>query len=188
MVGLRTFERFAVAVEAISTVEGEKFLQRATVAITEAAKAHTEATKGEDPATRFVEILRSLFEADKAYVKDREHGTHPEDWATLGWEQHEMQQGVDIVPERRASFVGWVDDQYLYLDKNSAYAAVSSFAQRGGLPFAVRSRMLWTALSSSGINLTDPGRTDTTAWICGKSQRVVQMPRRKIFLTDNEED
>ncbi len=76
--------------------------------------------------------------------------------------------------------------QYLYLD-NAAYAAAVSFAQRGGLPFTVRPRMLWRALSWSGRSLADLGRTDTTAWICSKSKRVVQIPRRTIFLTDSEE-
>jgi hypothetical protein len=186
MVGIQTFERFAVGVGAISAEEGKEFLARAVVAITEAAAAHTEATKGEDPATRFVEILRSLFMADKVYVKDREDGTHPEDWASLGWERRETQNRADILPERSASFVGWIDDQYLYLDKDAAYATVSSFAQRGEIPFGIKPRTLWRALSRSGISVTDSRRTDTLARIEGQPKRVVQIRRAVIFQEHDE--
>jgi hypothetical protein len=155
-------------------------------AITEAAAAHTEATKGEDPATRFVEILRSLFMADKVYVKDREHGTHPEDWADLGWERHVTQDGADIVPERSASFGGWVDGQYLYLDKDAAYAAVAGFAQRGGIPFGIKPRTLWRALAQAGVSLVDSGRTDTLARIEGKPKRVIQIRRAVIHQEEGE--
>ena len=186
MVGAQTFERFAVGVGAISPEEGEEFLARAVAAITEAAAAHTEATKGEDPATRFVEILRSLFMADKVYVKDREDGTHPEDWADLGWERRETQDGADIVPERSASFGGWVDGQYLYLDKDAAYATVAGFAQRGGIPFGIKPRTLWRALARAGVSLADSGRTDTLARIEGKPKRVIQIRRAVIHPEEGE--
>lgn len=186
MVGAQTLQRFAVSVGVMPPMEGNEFLERAVVAIIEAAKAHTEATMSEDPATRFIEILRSLFMADKVYVKDREHGTHPEDWADLGWERRETQNGADIVPERSAVFVGWVDQNYLYLDKNAAYAAVSSFAQHGKIPFGIKPRTLWRALSRSGISLTDSGRTDTLARIEGKTKRVVQIKRAVVFQEEGE--
>ena len=177
MTGFSMLKRYAVDIKAISAEEGEDLLKRGEEAILEAAKAHTLATRGEDPATRFVEILRSLFRAGKVYVKDREHGTYPEDWAELGWEHRETQDSVDIVPERGASFVGWVDAEFLYLDKHAAYAAVASFAQRGDIAFGIKQRTLWQALRRAGLTVCAPGRLESKPRIEGSTKWVVQMHR-----------
>ena len=178
--GLRMLRAYAQSVGALEEAEADEFLARATAGVAEAAKAHTEATKGDDPATRFVEILRSLFDASRAYVKDRETGAHPDDWADLGWERREAQDGADIIPERGASFVGWVDEQHFYLEKDAVYAAVAGFAQRGGIPFGTKPRTLWRALRRSGVSLADSGRSDTLARVEGKPKRVVQVGRATL--------
>ena len=118
-------------------------------------------------------------------MKDREHGTHPEKWAKLGWEKRETLDREDIVPERGASFVGWVDENYFYLDKDMAYATVAGFAQRGGIPFGIKPRSLWGALKRAGVSLADEGRTDTLARIEGNPKRVVQI-RRGVVIEEDE--
>ena len=92
-----------------------------------------------------------------------------------------MQDGTDIIPVRGASFVGWVDEYYLYLDKDAAYAAVSGFAQRGGIPFGIKPGALWKALARSGMSLTDPGRTDTVVRVEGRTRRAMQVPRATVL-------
>jgi len=173
--------KYAVTVGALSCEEADEFLARSEAGVIEAAKAHAEATSGGDPATRFVEILGSLFDGGGAYAKDRETGAEPDDWADLGWERRQVQDGTDIIPQRGASFVGWVDENHFYLDKDAAYVAVSSFAQRGGIPFGIKPGALWKALARSGVSLVGPGRTDTVVRVEGKSKRVVQIPRAAIL-------
>jgi len=175
--GLQTFRAYSVSVGAVDPAEADQLLERASAGIFEAARAHVEATGGGDPASRFVQILRSLVAADGVYVKDREYGTHPEDWAGLGWERRTTYDSVDVAPQRGASFVGWVDEHFLYLEKDSAYAAVCGFAQRGGIPFGIKPRALWQALKRAGASLADEGRSDTLARIEGKPRRVVQINR-----------
>ncbi|MBV9453524.1 MAG: hypothetical protein JOZ19_05310 [Rubrobacter sp.] len=187
MAGLQTLERYAVTVRAITPSEGEEFLARGVAAIIEAGKAHIEATKGEHPATRFLEILRALFAAGKAYVKDREQGIHPEDWAKLGWEQRKMQHGSDIVPERSASFVGWVDEFYLYLDQDASYAAVVGFARLGGIPFGIKPRALWRALAASGMSTVDRGRTNKVERIEGSTKRVIKLCHSVVLDEDTSQ-
>jgi hypothetical protein len=182
MVGLSLIGRFAADVGAITAEEGEDLMKRGEEAILEAARAHTLFTRGEDPATRFFEILRSLFRANEVHVKDREHGTHPDDWAELGWERRETQDVADIVPERGASFVGWVDEDFLYLDKHAAYAAVARFANRGDIPFGIRQRALWQALKRAGLTICAPGRPDSKPRIEGSPKWVIQIHRS--ILTD----
>jgi hypothetical protein len=80
-----------------------------------------------------------------------------------------------------------VDENYLYLDKDTACAAVAGFAQRGGIPFGIKPRALWEALKRAGMSLTDPGRTDAVARIEGKPKRVVQVSRAAVFSEEPEE-
>lgn len=180
IVGLELLRAYALSVGALDQSSAEEFLARSTTGVLWTAKAHAEVTRGGDPATRFMELLRSLFAADKAYAKDREIGKHPHAWEELGWEENDDSSGDAYRPKRGAEFVGWADDTYLYLDRETAYAAVAGFAHRGGIPFGIKPRVLWGALKRAGISLTDSERTDTTARAEGKAKRVIQIPRAMI--------
>ncbi len=188
IVGLGAFSSYAVNVGALGESEGLEHFLRAKAGIVEAARLHAEATKGGDPASRFVEVLRSLFAAGKAYVCDRVTGKEPTGWEEMGWEYETDDRAADMCrPRRGADFVGWADGEHLYLDREAAYAAVSGFAQRGGIPFGIKPRAVWEALKRAGINLADEGRTDSTARVGKKSKRVVQIPRAAIFGDHDEE-
>jgi hypothetical protein len=179
--GLTALEAYARSVGALDGTSGKEFLSGASAGVIAAAKAHTEATQGGDPATRFVEILRSLFAAGRAHAKNRETGKEPANFEELGWERYETQHEEGVAPKKTAEFVGWADDAHLYLDKEAAYAAVAGFAQRGGIPFGIKPRALWGALKREGLSLTDEGRTDTLVRVVGKPKRVVQMRRVSIL-------
>ncbi len=182
VVGVGMLLSYAVNVGALDERESLELFKRAKTGIVEAAKAHVETTSGGDPATRFVEVLRSLFAAGKAYIRDRETGEEPSGHEDLGWEDETDDKAAGMYrPRRGAEFVGWADDAYLYLDRETAYAAVAGFAQRGGIPFGIKPRAVWGALKRAGINLTDEGRTDTTARVGKKPKRVVQIPRSAVF-------
>jgi hypothetical protein len=136
--------------------------------------------------------MSSLFAAKRAYAKDREIGKIPWQREQIGWEDLlaglEKPKGVAPAdrfrPAPKAEFVGWADESFLYLDKEAAYAAVSGFAQRGGLPFGIKPKALWEAMSRSGKSLVDPGRNDTTAKIEGKTRRIIQIPRELVVDED----
>jgi hypothetical protein len=181
-VGVMSLRDFAVDVGFMGDVEGDEFAGRAIAAIAEAAQAHDEATSGGDPATRFIELLRSLFDADRAYVKDRETGQEPEDYENLGWDRRETADDEWIIePKRGADFVGWVDKTFMYLDTNAAYAAVAGFAQRGGIPFGIKPRSLWRDLARSGLSVTSGNRATSQARIEGKVTRgVVQIAQTVV--------
>ena len=131
-------------------------------------------------------ILRSLFAAGRAYVVDRDTGKLPPGWKELGWAETDGTSGDLYQPKRSAEFVGWADDTHLYLNPDTAYAAVAGFATRGGIPFGIKPRALWEALKRSGISLTSPGRNNTTARVKGEVERVIQIPLH--HLAHNEED
>jgi hypothetical protein len=92
--GLQTLSAYALSTGALEREAADEFLSMARAGFIEAAKAHAEATKGGDPATRFVEILRSLFNASRVYAKDRETGGHPDDWDDLGLYRRKRDEGL----------------------------------------------------------------------------------------------
>jgi hypothetical protein len=180
MTGLTVLEAYARSAGVLDEKSGEEFLSRANAGVIAAAKTHTEATQGGDPATRFLELLRSLFDAGRAYAKDRETGKEPPGYEEIGWERYETQYEEGIRPKRNAEFIGWADGAYLYLDPEAAYATVAGFAQRGGISFGIKQRALWASLKRAGSSLTDEGRTNTVVRVQGKQRRVVQIPRRPL--------
>ncbi len=178
--GLEALTAYALST-GVAEDEVQRFRSRAAAGILEAARAHVGNTKGGDPATRFAELLRSLFAAGGAYAKDRRTGGHPPSREELGWEETELSSAEPYRPVRGAQWVGWADAEHLYLDKEAAYAAVAHFAARGSIPFGIKPRALWAACKRAGISLADEGRTDTTTKVNGKTERVVQILRRAVL-------
>jgi hypothetical protein len=177
---LKALETYAKSVGVLNDKSGEEFFSRASAGVMEAARAHTEATQGGDPATRFIEILGSLFDAGRVYIRDRDSGKEPAGFEEMGWERYETQYEEGVAPKKNAEFIGWADEAHLYFEKDAAYAAVAGFTQRGGIPFGIKPRTLWAALKRAELSLTSEGRTDTLARVQGKPKRVVQIRRSAI--------
>jgi hypothetical protein len=192
IVAAQQFMEYAVSAGAMTETEADKRLKMIRNGILEAARAHVEATRGGDPASTFVKIIRSMLAAKRVHLRDRESDNRPPNCRQLGWEtagpDFENPDGLDRIPwsqpAPKAEFIGWADKNYLYLDKEAAYAAVSSFAQRGGLPFGIKPNALWEAMSRSRKSLVDPGRNDITAKIEGKTKRIIQIPRELVVDED----
>jgi Domain of unknown function (DUF927) len=68
MVGIEALRAYAASVGVDRSMVVD-FHERAAAGLVEAAKAHVGATSGGDPASRFVEVLRSLFAAGRVYVR-----------------------------------------------------------------------------------------------------------------------
>ena len=182
LAGVEVFRAFARAAGVLDDSEEKEFVEKAISGVIEAARAHVEVTSGGDPATRFVELLGSMFAASRVYVRDRKTGKYPSGWKDLGWEDETGNYLSETYrPVRGAVFMGWADETNLYLAKDAAYAAVAAFAQKGTIPFGIKPGALWQSLARSGASLADEGRADTLARVEGKPQRVVQMRRDAIF-------
>jgi hypothetical protein len=177
---IESLRAYAVSI-GVDKEEAARFQERAAAGIVEAARAHAEATKSGDPATRFLELLRSLFAGGNAYARHRDTGKHPPRWEDLGWEDETDDKAADMYrPRRTAEFVGWADGEHLYLDKEASYAAVAHFAGRGGIPFGIKPRALWDTLKRAGLTVADEGRTDTLARVEGRPRRIVRLHRAAL--------
>jgi hypothetical protein len=185
--GLWMFSEYAEAAIAAQPDYRRKgvFLFEAMQSLYEAAREHMDATKGGDPASRFLEILGSMFAGRQAFAKSKVSDAAPEDereCEILNWRVDPY--NGDNIPVTGARFVGWADKDFLYLHKHNAYAAVSEFAQRGGIPFGISPKALWHSMAVSGHSISGSQRSDTTIRISGVVKRVVQVPRVKVFGDD----
>jgi hypothetical protein len=193
IIGLRNLRDYSVYVGAFSEAEAERLYKQGREGVLEATRAHTEATSGGDPASRFTEILRSLFDAKEVFVVDRKNGSQPPQCWTLGWsevkddDEDEHIRAKSYTKPYNAKAIGWADKDHLYLNKDVAYAAVAGFAQRNGVPFGVKPGMVWDALARSGKSLSDKERTDTSVRIQGSTKRVVQLLRSAVFDMEHEQ-
>jgi hypothetical protein len=173
--GLWAFLEFAEHAGVLDEASATAQLQRGVNALIEAGKAHVEATKGADPASKFLQLLGTLVAGRNVHFRDKQTGDVPggdiETADSLGWKSGFS--GLEPV----GKFVGWVDEQFFYLDKDAAYAAVQEFANRGDIPFGIKPRQLWEGLAKAGRSVADEGRHDTQVRIAGKRPRVVQIPR-----------
>jgi hypothetical protein len=172
ILALRQFEKFTVGIGAMDEEDAMKAYKNARNGVLEAAAAHTDATQGSDPSTRFIEILGSLFTSGEIYVTPK----NPR-WTCEVEDSLDLEFSGQERDPRSGKFVGWEDENYLYLEKEAAYAAVAAFTSRGGISFGTKQKALWSALARSGKSLTDSNRTDTTVNIEGKIKRVIQIPR-----------
>jgi len=77
IVALRQLTEYSMSVGAMAEAEAKRWYKMARNGVLTAAKAHTEATRGGDPASTFLGFMSSLFAAKRAYVKNREYGKIP---------------------------------------------------------------------------------------------------------------
>lgn len=182
VLGLARLRDYTTSVGAMEGMEAEERFKEAARGVLEAAKAHAEATEGGDPASRFLDLLGTLLQAGHIHFEGRETEVPPGAWQ-LNWTVRNGESEITWT-DPKGAFVGWADEDYLYVQQDAAYAAVASFAHRGGLPFGIKPNALWNALAKSHVSLTDEGRNTTTARIRGKSRRVVQMRRALVLDAD----
>jgi hypothetical protein len=191
LVGFEVFRDYAVFAGAITPEEGEKLLKVAEGGLLEAAQAHVDSNSGADPASRFLDLLRSLFDGHGAYVTGKTTGKSPYGLEEkLGWVAHwDQDDAMSYRPATGAKHVGWGDHEYLYLDKNAAYGAVSEYARRGEIAFGVNQLMVWKALAQQGISIVGKNRSvDKRVRIEGRPRWVVQLPLEAVLGKEEEDE
>ena len=92
-----------------------------------------------------MELLRSLL-ASKRVVLSGMDGLRPasEIAGACGWDRHEVADRGDVIVvwdlPQGATRIGWIDDEWIYLDPNAAHAAVERMAGTWGRLSAARGR------------------------------------------------
>ncbi|MGD0291472.1 MAG: hypothetical protein ABSC63_17715, partial [Candidatus Binataceae bacterium] len=128
--GWQRFLDFAYEAEALMSAEIEVYRARVWTALMEVAHRQSEHQREANPVDRFLTLLRSAISAGHAHLAMRDGGM-PENPAAWGWctQRTGKHERARWLPQ--GARVGWLDDDDLYLDINSAYRTAQSMAADG---------------------------------------------------------
>lgn len=150
-VGFRHFMDFAVEIGAVTATEADNLRKRAWAAMGQAAAAQSDQQSAQDPAVRFMDLLKSGISSGRMHLAGPE-GKEPDFPASWGWRVRIIGAGDNERSEwqPQGTGVGWVDDGAVYLEAESAYAEVQRLARDGGERVAVTLPTLKKRLHEQG--------------------------------------
>jgi len=137
--------------------------------------AHLES---EEPAARYLQLLRAAFVSGQAHLVRREDGGKPESAQNCGW--HRV--GGDLEP--KGACVGWVDGGDIYVEQTAAYGVVQIMARTTGSGLAITLSTLNRRLHARKMLASvESGRETLTVRrsVLGSTKKVLHFRRDTIF-------
>ncbi|MDG2214610.1 MAG: hypothetical protein P8M70_12325, partial [Verrucomicrobiota bacterium] len=155
-IGLEMFLKFALETCGVDESEKAEIQLRGWNALSDMSRLQMNFMAGEEPARRFLDLLSAALINGTAHVVDADSGEHPRDGVSpesWGWRGKATEEGDD---EKKAwnplgSKIGWVENDDLYLEPDSAYAVVQKMARDQGTSLPVAQRTLWKRLDEKSL-------------------------------------
>ncbi len=144
-VGLDLALQYAVEIGAITENDAHDLLNTGWDALTETSERQAQLTAEERPTRRFLSVLGELIAQGTARLTDLTAANTPQ-----------AQQGTGI------DFLGWCDQDYLYLLPSESYRRVSEFVRQQGRHFGVKESALRKALAEENLIETETGSDGKT--------------------------
>ncbi|TSA06539.1 MAG: DUF927 domain-containing protein, partial [Deltaproteobacteria bacterium] len=172
-VGFEMFLRFQARMGAITQDQEYEMLKRAWRVFEALGEKHSRIIEGERPTLKFLAVLQELFLQGRIYVESASiAGIPPQGGESLGWEGTE--------PARNAEFVGWADENSLYLMPETALRVVNEAIRRQGDFLSLGRNDLLAALAREGFIEPAKDKSTRLKWIQGTARRVIFMPLSKL--------
>jgi hypothetical protein len=178
IIGIEYFLKFTVDMGVHSEEEGAALLKSWTQAIVQAIGLQGQYHTTEEPAQRFIELVRVALTTGKAYVSDFS-GQAPLFSRPWGWKS-EYPKGDHI---------GWVKGQDLYLDSHAAYLAAQNVTTHSN-GIAINQQTLHKRLEEKGLLKTtekESRNTITVRKMIDGARRTVLHMEASIFV-ENDPD
>jgi hypothetical protein len=137
--GWKAFLQFAVKAGAITREERKQLWSRVWAGLLQAGKEQGEEIRAHDPGRRFLQLLQSAISSGLAYVATTD-GEPPHDHQPWGWRPGDTGDDAPLRPQGRC--VGWLEDDDLFLDPETAYAVAQRLAEEQGERLTVGRRQL----------------------------------------------
>lgn len=137
-----------------------KLLDKCWEAFLQIGKDQAVIVEDERPVKRFLNVLYTILIQGRGIIVEKPK--KPPD----------PKPGVD--------FLGWYDDDFLYLLPEATFSAVVRFCRDTGEHFPIRQERLKRDLTKDGISKVDQGRLTATTWIDSHSKRVLQLDTKAI--------
>ncbi|HHW29933.1 MAG TPA: DUF927 domain-containing protein [Syntrophomonadaceae bacterium] len=175
--------RFFYDMGAINEQQLNDHLEQSWSVFCELAEEQARIIEQERPSVQFVAALQALLVQKKVHLACFHTGKEPDTPDEFGWEMS-FDIGSPDKPGyiRYGDFIGWVDEDYLYLQPEIVYKAVVEF-YRNSSGFTVSQRGLREQLYQEGLLVREHGRYAVSEYIPakGKKIRVLKLHRNKTF-------
>jgi hypothetical protein len=158
--GIECALQYAEEVGSITNLESETLRSRCWAALGDVGTKQVLSVEAERPSRRFLRVLAALVGQGRASLLRKECVAH----GNTG----------------NAAFVGWQDEEFIYLVPDAAFQSVARFCREAGEYFPVRSERLWRDLNQEGVSECAEGRHSTTATIGGQKRRVAKLFRERV--------
>lgn len=189
MVGLQWFSWFAEDIGVFTQEQGGTFCERAWKALVTASASQVSHQRASDPASRFLELLRSALSSGQAHVASP-IGDAPERPERWGWRFRGEGEGHisgEWQPQGRR--VGWVDGENLYLEKEEGFNVAKRVSEAGGEGIAISSTTLCKRLKEANV-LRSTDSTRQTNYIRkvleGATQKVLHLPAQTLIGEESD--
>jgi hypothetical protein len=122
-------------------------------ALSDSAEVQRAHQASEEPATRFLALLRAAISSGRAHVVDADTGAQPEDAACWGWLLNVVGSGDHEreVWRPQGDRLGWIRKDDLLLDPDAAFAAAQKLARDQGTAIPIKQRTLWKRLAEQSL-------------------------------------
>jgi hypothetical protein len=153
ILGWETFLRFAEEAGAISSADAACMLTRARAALADSVEVQHAHQAGEEPASRFLSLLRAAISSGRAHLIDADSGAQPKEAACWGWQVHlaGLENQEREVWHPRGESLGWIEGEDLLLDPETAFAVAQKLARDQGTSIPVKQWTLWKRLAEQGL-------------------------------------
>jgi len=178
ILGWETFLRFAEEAGAVSRADAARMLTRVRAALTDSAEVQRAHQASEEPATRFLALLRAVISSGRAHVADADTGAQPEDPARWGWQLNVVgsENYEREVWRPNGERLGWIREDDLLLEPETAFAAAQKLARDQGTSILIKQRTLWKRLAEQGVLASrDSSRSTNTM------RRTIEGKRRELL-------
>jgi Domain of unknown function (DUF927) len=158
--GWHLWLRFARDSDALSREEGEAVWARVWTALLAVASDQAIYHADEEPATRFLALLRSAVGSGAAHVAAPD-GTEPAHADAWGWQWRIVGAGLSERQEwnSRGTRIGWLKGDDLYLDPAASYAVAQRLGTAGAGGLTITARTLHKRLHQAGyLKTIDEGQ------------------------------
>jgi hypothetical protein len=149
--GWEQFLKFTMATGLTTRGEARDMFGRIWEALGDVAERQTSHQVGEEPARRFMDLLRSALAGGFAHVADP-NGTTPFPFAPWGWRHVRIGAGENERADwqEKGTRIGWVDGDDLYLDLEAALTATQRVGQATGSGVSLGAKTLAKRLHQRG--------------------------------------
>ena len=162
MIGMEFFLSFMLEYETISEEDCQATFIRYRDCLYELAKKQSANIEQDKPTHKFIQKLYSLIESGQAVLIDKNNP-------------------VEFKP---VNFIGYQDDEYLYLNADITHKMVNRLCSDQDEAFSISKNGLIKALAEEGLTVCDKGKNTKSVRMGDKTHRFICLIKEKADAVD----